>query len=151
MNNNRTLYARNAFAAAALTLMGTVAALPAQAQQVSRAQVRADVIAAQANGSLGSVGAQWGVDTTGRPLNSGSTASRAEVRAEARQAVSSGEIDASIGDSYGNAPAQTGSDLTRAEVKAATVQAARDGSLAANIGDSYGTAPIAQRASRRVL
>lgn len=151
MTTSRTLYARNAFAVAALTLMGSVAALPAQAQQVSREQVRADVIAAQGDGSLGSVAAQWGLDTTGHRLDGTSTATRAQVRAATEQAVASGEIDANLGNSYGAAPVQARSGLTRAEVRAATVEAARDGRLESQMGESYGAAPVAQRVSRRVL
>ncbi|MCZ2497229.1 hypothetical protein GN316_10695 [Xylophilus sp. Kf1] len=36
MNNTRTLYARNAFAAAAVAFIGTVSALPVQAQAPAR-------------------------------------------------------------------------------------------------------------------
>ncbi|QHI98357.1 hypothetical protein GT347_10340 [Xylophilus rhododendri] len=148
MNANRTLYARNAFAAAALALLGSVAATPAFAQDATRTQARADVLAAQGDGSLGSVAAQYGLDTQARPLLGTSNISRADVRAVAERAVASGEIEAQLGDSYGARVPLAASSLSRAEVRAATVQALRDGRIEAQVGESYGSRALPQRAGR---
>lgn len=151
MNTIRTFSARNAFAAAAFILTGSLAAAPAFAQQVPRAEVRAAVAAAQGDGSLGSVAAQWGLDTNGRPLNASSTLSRAEVRAEARRANANGQIQASVGEnSDAVSEARTGAVQTRAEVRAATLQAVREGRIDSSIGDSYGTT-VVTRGARRTL
>lgn len=141
MNNNRTLYARNAFAAAAVAFIGSVSALPAQAQDLSRGEVRASVVAAQKTGSLGSVGDQWGVTRDNR-ANATSNVSRAQVHAAAQRAVANGEVEAQLGDSYGyNVPA-TRSVQTRAEVREATIRALHNGNTV--VGDSYGYASPAK-------
>ena len=133
----RTLYARNAFAAAAIALIGTVS-VQAQTQGTTRADVRNSVIAAQGEGSLGSVAAQWGLDTTGRPLNAGSTLTRAEVRTATEQAIATGEVEAQTGESYGYEAPQANSQLSRAEVRADTIRAIRSGKVEMLVGESYG-------------
>jgi hypothetical protein len=143
MTTARTLYARNAFAAAAIALISTVsvqAQTQTPTQNLSRADVRNSVIAAQGEGSLGSVAAQWGLDTTGRPLNAGSTLTRAEVRADAERAVASGEIEAQMGDSYGyeTPQAESNGSLSRADVRADTIRAIRSGKVEMLVGESYG-------------
>lgn len=145
MNTNRTLYARNAFAAAALAMIGSVATAPAFAQDVTRAQLRAGVLAAQGEGSLGAIGPQYGVDLQGRPLVGTSTASRADVRAGAERAVADGEIEAQLGESYGAAVPVAASALSRSEVRAGAVQALRDGRIERQVGESYGSTAAARR------
>ncbi|WPB56412.1 hypothetical protein [Xylophilus sp. GOD-11R] len=145
MNTNRTLYARNAFAAAALAMIGTVSTAPAFAQDATRIQLRADVAAAQGDGSLGSVAAQYGLDSQGRPLAGTSTATRAEVRAVAERAVADGEIEAQLGESYGAAVPVAASELSRAQVRDSAVQALRDGRIERQLGESYGAASVARR------
>ena len=132
----RTLYARNAFAAAAMALIGTVSV---QAQDLTRTDVRNSVMAAQGEGSLGSVAAQWGLDTTGRPLNAGSSLTRAEVRAATERAIATGEIETRMGDSYGYQTPPANSTLTRAEVRDDTIRALRSGQVEMLVGESYGT------------
>lgn len=114
MNNTRTLYARNAFAAAAVALIGSVSALPATAQEASRSQI-------QASASKGS-----------------SILSRAEVRASAERAVASGAIEAQMGNSYGYQLPRTSSLQSRAEVREDTLRAIRSGQVNTVVGDSDG-------------
>ena len=143
------LSARQLFAAAAIALVGSAAAVPALAQQATRTEVRAAVAAAQGDGSLGSVAAQWGLDTTGRPLNARSTATREDVRAQARQAVTSGATETMVGESYGVVAApRTVSGTTRAEVRASTLQALRTGRLASDRGEGSGTIAAGASADR---
>jgi len=115
MNNNRTLYARNAFAAAAVAFIGTVSALPAAAQEAGRSQLQAPAA------------------TTSSGL------SRAEVRASAERAVASGAIEAETGNSYGYRLPHTTSLQSRAEVREDTIRAIRNGQLGTLVGDSYGS------------
>lgn len=114
MNNTRTLYARNAFAAAAVAFIGTVSALPASAQEASRSQIQAPAATVQ------------------------SSLSRAEVRASAERAVASGAIEAQVGNSYGYQLPRTNSLQSRAEVREATIRAIRNGQVDTLVGDSYG-------------
>src|SRR5450830_1598742 len=114
MNNARTLYARNAFAAAAVALIGTVSALPATAQEASRSQVQAS--AGKVSGTL----------------------TRAEVRAAAERAVASGVIEAQLGNSYGYQVPRSSSLQSRAEVREDTIRAIRSGQVGTLVGDSDG-------------
>lgn len=131
-----TITARTAFAATAFALVGALSAVSAQAQDLTRAQVRDSVIAAQKAGTLPSVGDQWGF---GAQSTGASNVSRAEVSANARRALANGEIEAQLGDSYayGAQPA-TGSSLSRAEVRADTARAIQRGEVNALVGNSYG-------------
>lgn len=115
MNNTRTLYARNAFAAAAVAFIGTVSALPAIAQEAGRSQLQASV------------------------ASSASTLSRAEVRASAERAVASGAIETQMGNSYGYQVPRTNSLQSRAEVREDTIRAIRSGQVNTLVGDSYGS------------
>ena len=114
MNNTRTLYARNAFAAAAVALIGSVSALPAGAQEASRSQVQPSV------------------------AKVASTLSRAEVRASAERAVTSGAIETQMGNSYGYQLPRTISLQSRAEVREDTLRAIRNGQVNTVVGDSDG-------------
>jgi len=149
MNTTRTLYSRNVFAAAALALIGSVAAVPVQAQQLSRAEVRAATAQAIASGEVDALLAD---SYASHAPSTTSQRSRADVRAEAERGIADGSIAAMTGESYATAVPKAGQGtLTRAEVRAATVQAARSGRLDAQLGESYGTGPVASRTARDVL
>jgi len=130
-----TITARTAFAASAFALIGALSSVSVQAQDLTRAQVRDSVVAAQKAGSLGSVGDQWGF---GPQSTAASTVSRAEVRATTRRALASGEVEAQLGDSYGYRIQATNGQLSRAEVRADTVRAIKSGEVNALVGNSYG-------------
>jgi len=104
MTAQRTLYARNAFAAASLALIGTLSAAPVQAQQpagTTRAQVRAGAEAAVASGELtAQMGDQYGLVAP----TASSTLRRADVRAVAEQEVREGRIDAHLAENDGTRP-----------------------------------------------
>lgn len=148
MNTIRTTTVRNTIAAVAVALLGSVAATSVSAQELSRAEVRSQVIVAQGEGSLGSVANSYGYDDQGRFLAGSGQASRSEVKAAAAQAVTDGEIEAAMGNSYGfDVPVATG-ETSRAEVKAATVRALRDGTIAAQMGNAYDSRMLPRRAAR---
>ncbi len=101
MTTSRTLYSRNAFAAAALTLLGTVAAMPAQAQTSSRAPVRAGTEQAQAGNRVESV---FGENYGPVAPQATSARTRAEVRDATTLAHEAGTLVAPLGEGDGTRP-----------------------------------------------
>lgn len=133
-----TLTARTAFAASAFALIGAFSSVSAQAQELTRAQVHASVIAAQKAGTMPTVGDQWGF---GAQSTGTSTVSRAQVRTATQRALASGQVEAQLGDSYGyNTQARQATDgrLSRAQVRADTARAIKSGEVNALLGNSYG-------------
>ena len=103
MKTIRTATVRYALtAAAALVMLGSFAATSAFAGDLTRAEVKAQVIAAQAAGTLGSVGQGYGYDDHGRLLTGSSKSTRAEVRAATVRALAGSRTEAQLGDSYGS-------------------------------------------------
>ncbi|WPB55388.1 hypothetical protein [Xylophilus sp. GOD-11R] len=134
--------------AAAVVMLGSFAATSAFAQNLTRADVRAQVIAAQGEGTLGSVAAPYGYDTAARPITGASRQTRAQVTAATEHALADGEIDAQLGESYGAKTPVAAGATSREQVKAAAARALRDGTINAQLGESYDSRMLPVRAAR---